>query len=259
MQPVTSVQDLIEIEKLNWPTIEDRLADGHDTVIFACGAVEQHGPHLPLFADAEHGTELAKAIASRLGKTLVAPTIRVGCSDHHMGFKGTLSLRATTLRAICEDYVDSLAAHGFRRILIVPSHGGNFGPITEMLPDLNQRADGVDVLAFTDLIGFIEVWQEVIRSELGLEERVGGHADIAESSIILSLHPELVAVDRVAPGFIQPVSQEALAHVFEKGLAAVSPTGVLGDARGMAPWVGRVCVERVADMIADSFASASSS
>jgi creatinine amidohydrolase len=159
--------DLIELEKLTWPAIEDRMSNGFDTVLFACGAVEQHGRHLPLFADAEHGTELAKAIALRLGQTLVAPTIRVGCSDHHMGFKGTLSLRATTLRAICEDYVDSIAAHGFRRILIVPSHGGNFGPISEMLPDLNQRAGQTTVYAFTDLIAFIDVWRNVIQSELG--------------------------------------------------------------------------------------------
>ena len=53
---------------------------GTHRVVFACGATEQHGPHLPLAVDALIGDALAEAVARKLGDTLVAPTLRIGCS-----------------------------------------------------------------------------------------------------------------------------------------------------------------------------------
>ena len=67
-------------------------------------------------------------VARRLGHTLVAPTIRVGCSEHHMGFPGTLTLETSTFQAVLRDYCRSLARHGFETICLLPTHGGNFGP-----------------------------------------------------------------------------------------------------------------------------------
>ncbi len=121
----------IQLEKLRSPEIRERIEAGWKTALFACGAVEQHGPHLPLFMDAEHGSRLAVEVARRLGQALVAPTIRVGCSEHHMAFSGTITLRQETFEAIVTDYVTSLTRHGFERILILPTHGGNFAPLLE--------------------------------------------------------------------------------------------------------------------------------
>ena len=98
----------IRIEHLCWPDVESMMESGFDTVVFACGAVEQHGPHLPMFVDAEHGTALAVAVAHRLGNAFVAPTVRVGISEHHMAFPGTVSISESTFGAICEDYVRSI-------------------------------------------------------------------------------------------------------------------------------------------------------
>jgi creatinine amidohydrolase len=78
------------------PAVRKAIDGGSTTVVIACGAVEQHGPHLPLFMDAEHGVQLAEEVATRLGNALVAPTIRIGCSEHHMAFAGSMTLRVET-------------------------------------------------------------------------------------------------------------------------------------------------------------------
>jgi creatinine amidohydrolase len=242
------------IERMTSPDVRAAMDGGRTTAIVACGAVEQHGPHLPLFMDAEHGERLALEVARRLGDALVAPSIRVGCSEHHMGFAGTMSLRIETFEAICTDYCVSLARHGFRHIYFIPSHGGNYGPLAAMLGQLN-RAVGphTRVTAFTDLDGQIEVWRRVVESESGLGGRVGGHADIAESSIMLILHPELVREERAAAGYAGGLTPEVLKRVFQDGIGAVTPNGILGDARGMSEAIGRRCIAETADLLVDYF------
>ncbi|MCH7475968.1 MAG: creatininase family protein, partial [Gemmatimonadetes bacterium] len=126
------MDDSLFLERLTSPQVAAALKEGKTTIVVPCGAVEQHGPHLPLFVDAEHGTRLGAEVARRLGNTLVAPTIRIGCSEHHMSFSGTISLEETTFRAVCRDYCVSLSRHGFRKICMLPTHGGNFRPLRDM-------------------------------------------------------------------------------------------------------------------------------
>src|SRR5205807_8202470 len=130
----------IELERMTWPQVRAALDAGRTTVVVSCGAVEQHGPHLPLFMDAEHGTALAIGVARSLGDALAAPTVRIGCSEHHMSFPGTISLEAATLEAVLRDYCTSLARHGFRRLCVIPSHGGNFAPLADMHPRVREAA-----------------------------------------------------------------------------------------------------------------------
>ena len=244
----------IHLERLRWPEVERLLHSGFTTVIVPCGAVEQHGPHLPLFMDAEHGTRLGAEVARRMGKTLVAPTLRVGCSEHHMDFPGTLTLEKETFQAVCRDYCKSLSRHGFKRICLLPTHGGNFQPIDEIAGELNEVVGpGCRVLAYTDLMGIVELWKGVAESVAGLGDRVGGHADVAESSIMLVLHEELVAVDQADVGYF-PESEEAIQKIIRAGLKSVTPNGILGDARGMSREIGRRCIADLADLLARHFA-----
>ncbi len=228
----------ISMERLSSPQIEKLLEKGYNSVIFACGAVEQHGPHLPLFVDAEHGSILAHKIASQLGNTLVAPTIRIGCSDHHMAFSGSLSLRKTTFEAIVSDYVNSMAHHGFKRVMIMPSHGGNFGPLQEMLPRLRAIAPTIRVDAFTDVVAFINVWKKEMAELYDLGDRVGGHADIAETAIMMYLHPDLVRNDLAEKGYMPKLTEEENARIFREGFHTVTPNGIMGDARGATAEMG---------------------
>ena len=242
------------LERMTWPDVEAALANGTTTAVVACGAIEQHGPHLPLFVDAEHGTRLAEEVARRLGHALVAPTIRVGCSEHHMAFPGTISYQPSTFRSVCLDYTISLARHGFRKVCFIPSHGGNFKPLTDMLDDLRTAAgETCEVVAFTDLIAVLSLWRRVTEAEVGLGARVGGHADIAESSIILSLYPELVKQAEAEPGYLPNLEEHVIDRIMTDGFKTVTPNGILGDARGMTERIGERCIEEFADVLAAHF------
>ena len=240
------------LEEMPWPEVERALGSGFRTIVVAVGAVEQHGPHLPLLVDAARGDRLALEVARRLGDALVAPTIRVGCSEHHMGFPGTLSLRPETLAAICVDYAESLSRHGFRTICFIPSHGGNFAPLADMLGELRAAAGpGCEVRAYTDLRGFVALWEGAVRDLApGLVHRVGGHADIAESSEMLCIRPDLVREELAAPGALVSFDDSVAKRIFDDGFRAVTPNGILGDARGMSREIGDLCIARVAEGVA---------
>ena len=235
----------VRLEELTSPEIRALLEQGTRRVVFACGATEQHGPHLPLAVDAMIGDSLAERVARRLGGTLVAPTVRIGCSRHHMAFPGSLTLDEATFKAIVRDYVASLRHHGFEWIGIIPSHGGNFRPLAELASELG-------VAAYTDLAGMIAAWEEIVVAVGGPAGHVGGHADIAESSMVLALRPELVSQDRAAAGYTGD-PQAVLGTIFESGFAAVTENGVLGDPAGMTRELGEALLERMAERIALSF------
>jgi len=243
------------LEEMTWPEVAAALAAGRTTVVVALGAMEQHGPHLPLLVDATRGDRLALEVARRMGDhALVAPTVRVGCSDHHMAFPGTLSLRRETLEAICVDYCRSLSRHGFERICFVPSHGGNFGPLRDMLPELRDAAGAAcTVDAYTDLTGFLAVWQSAVADAAGLEDRVGGHADIAESSEMLVLRPDLVRADRVGVGYMGAFDAALYERIFREGFRTVTPNGILGDAHGMSAGIGERCIAAAAAAVVAAF------
>ena len=241
------------LEELTSPEVERLLASGFTSVVAAVGAVEQHGPHLPLSVDAARGDRLALEVAERLGSTLVAPTIRIGCSEHHMDFAGTISLRGTTLKAVCEDYVSSLARHGFRIIYFVPSHGGNFAPLADMLDDLARVDPSCEVRSYTDLQGWVAMWKDAVAEVAPhLAHRVGGHADIAESSEMLCIRPDLVRQELAVAGYVADFDSDVEERIFRDGFRAVTPNGVLGDARGMSREIGELCIARVADGMAEA-------
>jgi creatinine amidohydrolase len=242
------------LETMTFGEIQTALGEGRRDVVVPCGAVEQHGRHLPLDVDAVHAERLGQEVARRLGTALVAPTIRVGVSPHHMAFPGTISLQPATFEAVYSDYCRSLAAHGFRTILCFSGHGGNFGPLAEMEQRLDDVA-GPDtrVIVFSDLHGLIDVWRSAVRDAGGDPDSVGGHADIAESSVYSYLRPGAVRTDQLARGYTGPVDDEVLQRLFTGGIKALSDTGVMGDPHGLSDAIGELCVQRVADMIAAHF------
>lgn len=244
------------LETLTWPEVQSALESGFRTVIVACGAIEQHGPHLPLLVDAEHATRLAVEIATRMGQTLVAPTIRVGCSDHHLAFPGTISIGPNTLEALYADYCTSLAHHGFEKICCFSAHGGNFRVLADMTDRLNQCvAPHSRVVSYTDLRAFLNLWHDVTQGCTGRGSQVGGHADITESSIALVLRPDLVRVEAAQPGYTGPMDDEVLAEAFEKGFRTLASNGILGDPRGMDAALGVQCIDTMADLMTDYFQS----
>jgi creatinine amidohydrolase len=245
----------LRLERLTWPDVEAALARGVRTAVLPCGAIEQHGPHLPLRVDAEHAAALGVEVARRLGDALVAPVVRVGCSDHHMDFPGTLSLRRETFEAVHVDLCHALAHHGFTRVCCFSAHGGNFGPLADIAGRLDEAAGpGCRVDVFSDLMRFLGVWRDVLEEAgPGLGARVGGHADVAESSIALALAPEEVHPERAEPGVLAGLDPALVERTIREGFRATTPNGVLGDPTGMDAALGRRLIESMAEMLAEHF------
>ncbi len=243
------------LERMTSPEIAEAIRAGCTRVIVPCGAVEQHGPHMALRMDADHAEALAPMVAAGLGGAFIAPTIAVGCSRHHLAFSGTISLSEATFVAICRDYCTSLAQHGIRVILFFSGHIGNFPVLEGALAGLRSAVPGCRVEAFTDSTAWLDGWSRAVARAGGKPESVGGHADIAETSILLAIRPEAVRVSRIEAGRIGLMTRAELEVMWRDGLRSVSPNGILGDARGASSAIGLQCLGAIADLLVSDFRS----
>ncbi len=236
---------------MSWPEVRAEIEAGRSTVVMALGATEQHALHMPLATDALIGDELARRVAERLDAFL-APTVRVGCSEHHVGFAGTMSLAGETFHALVGDLVRSLLQGGFKRIVLLPTHGGNFGPLGEAVERL-EADERARVAALTDLGALFEVALAGER-EYGVPLGEGGlHAGEWETSMMMAVHPELVHMERAEAGYTGDM-ESAVQSLFADGVASISPNGAIGDpakasaAHGERYWalVEQLVLERLA-------------
>lgn len=240
----------LDTTELSWPEVRDALGEGYDTIIVAAGSIEQHGPHLPEMTDTLIGTALVRAIVTRLPMALQGPTISIGCSEHHMTFPGTVTLSHETFIAVVRDVARSLARHGFKTVVFIPSHGGNFAPLKEAVAGLSDDLAGVQVLAFTDLLGFVAVMNTTAARFGVTPEIAGAHAGEAETAIDLHLRPDLVRMDAAEEGYVGPFDAAVSATIFRDGMPAVTKNGILGDARPATAAHGAAYLAAQADFLA---------
>jgi creatinine amidohydrolase len=248
--------DTVLMEEMTWPEVKQALADGKTTALVACGAVEQHGPHLPTGTDYYLGTAIAERAARMAGNALVAPTIRPGLSEHHMHFPGSFTFRPTTFIAVVEDYCDSLARQGFSRIVIFPSHGGNADTLRAHAPLLARAFHGRCEIVVSLRADRFQKMSELL-AERGVSlGRAGAHAGYTETSMVLREHPELVRMDAAAPGrsddeFYLPENiEQSQMESFLHGIQTQSPNGILGDPTGSTGEVGEELLELAAAALA---------
>jgi creatinine amidohydrolase len=112
----------MNIAEMNWLQVEQYLKHD-DRAVLPIGCTEQHA-YLSLATDSILAERLAREAAESSGVP-VFPVMPYGITPGFMAYPGTVSLRITTLLAVVEDVLDSLARHGFRRVLVVNGHGGN--------------------------------------------------------------------------------------------------------------------------------------
>ena len=129
-------------------------------VVVPVGAIEQHGPHLPLETDTLLATSVAEAIVARTPGTLLGPTLELGCSSHHSAFPGTVSLSTQTFVGIVVDVCRSLARAGLT-VVLLNAHGGNRAQLDVALTEL--AGEGVRAYAFT----YWQPLEDVVVDELG--------------------------------------------------------------------------------------------
>lgn len=170
--------------------------DRRTPVVLPIAAIEQHGPHLPLATDRIINEHFCREVDTRLrDQVLILPTIAVTCSAHHMGFAGTLTVSHETLLAAIVQTLGSAAAHGFRKLAVFNSHGGNQGIARVALEKLGAAHPGCHVVQAT-------WWQLAAEELLPLNESGPGgigHAGEFETSLVLLAAPELVDESAIQP------------------------------------------------------------
>ena len=174
---------------------ELRAAAPGSLAVLPIGATEQHGPHLPAGTDVFAVETLAREAAVQLPRdvpAIVTPTLPFGSSHHHFVFGSTLSLSTETYyRVLCE-LLESLVTDGFTRIFVINGHGGNH--------ELAQLAARDTVLHHPVKVAagsyWNVAWPELVAAEAHRGRRLPGHAGDFESSMMLSMRPDLVPAVR---------------------------------------------------------------
>ena len=241
----------VRMEEMNWVDIKEAIKDGFKTVVIGVGSTEQHGPHLPTQTDALIADVMVNLIVQKLKSALQARTISVGCSDHHLSFSGTISLKKSTLKAIIQDYIESLQIHGFKNIILIPTHGGNFEPIKETVKEVQENYPKIQIIAFTDLMGFVDA-QDKIAVDLNITKgEAGAHAGEVETSEILFLAEKLVKKERFQPGYLGILGEDEVKKLFEKGMPSLTDIGVLGDPTKASKEHGKIYIEKMVEFLTD--------
>jgi creatinine amidohydrolase len=224
---------VLYLETMTSPEVREAIADGHDTVVIPFGSLEQHGGHLPIGTDAMLGDVFGRRIADHLNAFLV-PTVRVGFADHHLPFAGTVSISKETLRRVAVDYAHALARHGFRRIVFVPTHGGNFQPLVDAVEECRSISCAKVMTVVSDFSrNVLREGTVGVSMKFGITpEESGAHAGEWETSIMLRLAPELVRMHAAAPGYVGDMA-EGVQRVLRDGVSLdqLAANGVMGDPR----------------------------
>lgn len=213
----------IEIEKLN----------KNIPVILPITATEQHGPHLPLATDRLIGEHFAKTLHQAIPeKVLILPTVSIGCSTHHMKFSGSLTLSHQTFENQVTETIESVIHHGFKKIIILNSHGGNQGVGQVIVEKLGHKYPSCHFVLATWWKIALEELEEITESGKGGT----GHACEFETSLMLQIAPHLVRLDKIEKGNNQATFYWATGDMmhgssalYYKSIDKMTPNGVFGN------------------------------
>ncbi len=237
------------IERMTWTDVRDAMAAGTRTVIVPVAAMEQHGPHMAIGTDTYLGYAISVRLGKALGDALVTPAIGIGYSVGHLPMPGTVSISEERLAIVIREVVDSLVSHGFTDIVLLSSHGGNYGALNAAVPRLRETYPHVRIHSRTDFESGMGRRQALLQ-ELDLDPvKVGVHAGQGETSMMLACHPDLVDMGRAVEGFTGDASIRWRSKV-PPPMTETSPTGILGDARGSTAELGeRLLAHEVAEWV----------
>ena len=214
-------------ETSTWQQIEERLKIV-DTAILPCGAIEQHGPHLPLDLDYFDAVHLARKVAEACQdpKPFVLPPLPYGVSYHHSDFKGTVCVTNNALSALVYDIGMSLAHNGIKKLVILNGHGDN-APTLNYAAQMINRDAKIFVCVETGETSDVDIYELA-------DTRNDIHAGEIETSTALALRPELVDMSK-AEDHTLDLDNEYLSFTSERGVSwfvhtkRLSSSGVMGN------------------------------
>ena len=240
---------------LTWTEIRDMPDKARVVIIQPVGAIEQHGPHLPLVVDAAIGLGVLGKALERLDSAIPAfamPSIYYGKSNEHWHFPGTISISAETMIHLLMETGESLYRAGFRKWILMNSHGGQPQIMDIVARDLHVKFEDFEVFPFS-------TWRVPhIAKQLMTEKEAqsGIHAGDAETSLMMALLPDQVRGDRLVCEYPYGLPEESLLTL-ERSLSIpwttrdISESGVIGDATTATREKG----DRILDSLAQGWAS----
>ena len=231
------------------------LAERNAVVILPVAALEQHGPHLPVWTDSFIGHSVAIRAAELCADlpAVVLPPMWTGLSEHHFPFGGTISLDYATFAGVLRCVMRSLLADGFSRLMLFNSHGGNIEPLAVASREMAHEF-GVPVLTTSITKVAPKEIAEALTAQPGIH-----HACEGETSLWLHLDPSQVRMDQIAnsvsPGNFDASGQAVTRFWSFSERAPV--TGVRGDPRAATQEKGKVIFEAMAAGLARELRDAS--
>jgi creatinine amidohydrolase len=239
-----------DITRLTWMEIRD-LEKRNAALVLPVGALEQHGPHLPVVTDLLLAERFLDLALERLPDTVNIwrlPALSFGKSNEHTGYPGTFSLSASTLMSAVRDIARGAKDAGFRRLVLLNSHGGNRAVLDMMARDIRAEF-GLMVFSV-----FPPVLAPDPLETTDLEKKFGIHAGDWETSVMLALAPELVKMDLANSSFPAFTSEHLTLTTSGSSVAWLTRdwnvTGTWGDATVASAERGQARLEPVVAKLA---------
>jgi len=230
-------------------------------VILPAGAIEQHGPMLPVDVDARLAERGARDGAQRAQEkyglnVLVLPTLAYGQSAIHMQFPGTISFRVETYIAALYDILRTVVATGFRSVVAYNGNGGNSACLTaaghKLMEELTREQRDAKVYIH---LGWDEPFfqEELARIRRPEGEHMGIHAASVETAEMLVDRPHLVVREKM----VKPALKRQDVPAFVWRTDEITETGAFGDPSLATPEFGEAMWEAIAEGLARYLAAIS--
>lgn len=224
-----------------WNTADEIMQKNPELAIIPVGSLEQHGPHLPVMTDWAIAAETGMRVAKKMDAFLV-PALPISTCREQMGKKGSVWMEPLTFYQMMNDIIMSLKTQGFKKVGIIPCHGGIF-VMTPLVRDLNAKYNPDLMVAVASSEQFISM---LSREGLFTEEEQL-HADEIETSKMLAIAPETVHMD-LAVDCIPEVPRPYLNY---GSIFRATPTGVWGTPTKATLEKGEKLLERCAELAAE--------
>ena len=227
---------------LTWKDVDEMPDKENVVLVQPVGAIEQHGHHLPLVVDSAIAQAVLGKAFSQLPARIPAyllPPLYYGKSNEHARFPGTIALSAATLTAVLADVAESIYRAGFRKLVFANSHGGQPQVLEIVARDAHQKYE--DLMLFPLFIfGAPHVAGELFDAR---ELELGIHGGDVETSLMLSILPERVRVEKAVKEFPAGLPEDSLLSLEGKLPFAwltheLTKSGSLGDATIASPEKG---------------------
>jgi len=236
---------------LTWTDIQSMPDKENVVIIQPVGAIEQHGPHLPIIVDSAIAVSVLGKALAKLDPTVPAyalPPLYYGKSNEHWHFPGTITLSAQTLLAVLVEMAESIYRSGFRKLVLLNAHGGQPQVMEIASRDIHQKYE--DFLVFPLFTWRVPHIAKELLSPKELE--FGIHAGDAETSLLLSILPEQVKMERAVAEYPHGLPEDSLLSMEGKLPFAwvtrdLTQSGVLGDATVATREKGDRLLESVSD------------